>query len=335
MSAAPGFRTYRVLVVGCGQLGSRHLQAISTLPQVTEVDVVDPRPEALELGRARLAEVADRAPTTKFQWFASVDQASHGGDLCIVATQALGRAQVVQQVVERLGYRAFLLEKIVTQSTAEYEGLLRLAAERRLSVWVNCKTRAHPSHRRVKASLEAGEPIILGIVAGNQGLANNGIHMADLFAFYDGSTRIDPAGSRVDPILHPSKRGRDVFDLSGTLLGVSPKGSHFSLSFSAHHDSPMCVTVASPRYRAVIDDMLKWFHESTAESGWTWRRVPFEANLMVSAMTRLFASQILAFGRCELPTLEECYPAHRFILEELRPHFTKLLGKPVERCPVT
>ena len=287
------------------------------------------------MGRARLAEVADRAPNTTFRWLTDLGQAARGGDLCIMATQAVGRSRLVREVADRVSYRAFLLEKIVAQSTAEYEGLLRLAAQERLAIWVNCKTRAHPSHRRVKASLEAHEPIILSVVAGNQGLANNGIHMADLFAFYDGAPRIDPAGSQIDPILHPSKRGRELFDLSGTLLGLSPKGSRLSLSFSAHHDSPMCVTVASPRYRAVIDDMVKWFYESTADTGWAWKPVPFDANLMVSTMTRLFASQILAFGRCELPTLEECYPAHRFILEELRPHFTQLLGQPMEHCPVT
>ena len=44
---------YRVLIVGCGEIGSRHLQAVASLPQVSEIEVVDPRPEALELGRER------------------------------------------------------------------------------------------------------------------------------------------------------------------------------------------------------------------------------------------------------------------------------------------
>jgi hypothetical protein len=134
--------------------------------------------------------------------------------------------------------------------------------------------------------------------------------------------------------LHRSKRGSQVFDLSGTLNGYTEKGSQFTLTFAASHDGPVHYSVCSPRYRAVIDDMLKWFWESDRETGWLWRQVPFEANLMISNMTRAFAADILASGRCELPTLEDCFPAHRFILEELLPHFNRLLGVDSDRCPV-
>ncbi|MBI3021798.1 MAG: hypothetical protein HYY59_07365 [Candidatus Omnitrophica bacterium] len=36
----------RVLIVGCRQVGSRHLQAVATLPHVAEIDVIDPRAAA-------------------------------------------------------------------------------------------------------------------------------------------------------------------------------------------------------------------------------------------------------------------------------------------------
>ncbi len=327
--------SFRVLIVGCGELGSRHLQAVASLPQVREIEVVDPRPEALQLGRERLAETPDRHLSTIFRWLSSLEEASKGGDLCIVATQADVRCQLVHQVVKTLGYSSFLLEKLVAQSVREYESLLEFSKEKRLSVWVNCKGRAHPSHKRVKAHLDPAEPIIFSVVGGNHGLANNGVHAADLFAFYDRTGRIESAGSRIDPVLHSSKRGSSVFDLSGTLHGYTEKGSHFTLSFATDHDGPAHFSIISRRYRAVIDDMMKWFYESTVDSGWSWRAVPFEANLMVSNMTKAFAADILGSGRCELPTLEECFPAHRFILSELQPHFNKLLGTEGDRCPVT
>jgi predicted dehydrogenase len=164
---------------------------------------------------------------------------------------------------------------------------------------------------------------------------NNGVHAADLFAFYDGTDRIESAGACIDPILHTSKRGNGVFDLSGTLHGYTAKGSHLSISYASQHAGPAHFSIASPRYRAVIDDQMKWFYESTMETGWSWRQVPFEANLMISHMTRHFAADILRSGQCELPTLQECFPAHRFILSELQPHFNKLLNHQSDRCPVT
>ena len=80
----------RVLIVGCGEIGSRHLQAIAAVPQVREVEVVEPRPEGLQKGRERVAAVPDRNKGITFRWFRSLDEASRDGDPCIVATQADG-----------------------------------------------------------------------------------------------------------------------------------------------------------------------------------------------------------------------------------------------------
>lgn len=326
---------YRVLIVGCGDIGSRHLQAVASLPELREVEVVDPRPSGLRLGQERLAEIQDCQPSTTFRWLSSLEEASMGGDLCIIGTRADVRCQLVYQVVETLGYSSFLLEKLVAQSVREYEDLMEFSKAKRLSVWVNCKARAHPSHKRVKAHLEPDEPIMFTTIGGNHGLVNNGVHAADLFLFYDGTDRIESSGARIDPILHPSKRGNDVFDLSGTLHGHSAKGSQLIISYVGHHAGPAHFSIASGRYRAIIDDMIKLFYESTVETGWCWRQVPFEANLMISHMTRHFAVDILRSGQCELPTLEECFPAHRFILTELQPHFNGLLNQQSDRCPAT
>lgn len=323
----------RILVVGCGELGGRHLQAITAVPEVAEIEIVDPRSEARALGQTRLAERP--APGgTRVRWLTSLRDATAGGDLAIVATRADVRCQVAREVIEDLGYRALILEKMVAPSTADYERLLDVASARRAAVWVNCKTRAHASHRHVKAQLEPGAPLCLTVTGGNHGLANNGIHAADLFVFYDGAGELESRGAYVDPVLHPSKRGPGVFDLSGTLIATTNRGSRFVLSYAADHAAPGCFVVETARYRAIVDDIAKWVMESRADDGWRWHAVPFTEDLAVSHMTTAFAADIMASGRCALPTLAEAYPAHRFILEELRPHFARLLGGDVVRCPV-
>ena len=323
--------------MGCGQIGSRHLQAVSSLPHVREIEVVDSRPDALALGRQRLAEVPDRQPSTKYKWLPSIDEASDGGDLCIVATQAKGRCQLVRQIADALGYSGFLLEKVVSQSAYEYEDLMQFTEDRGISAWVNCKSRAYPFHKRVKQLLDPSEPIIFSVVGGNHGLANNGIHAADLFAFYDEAGCIESAGSHIDPVLHPSRRGNGVYDLSGALHGYTEKGSYFTLFYGRDHEQWEHISIGTRRYRCVIDHLKRTAYESDEASGWEWRQVPepLDDGVLISHMTRQFASDILSSGCCELPTLEECAVAHRFMLGELQPHFSRLLDKEAELCPVT
>ena len=93
--------------------------------------------------------------------------------------------------------------------------------------------------------------------------------------------------------------------------------------------------ISTRQYRCIVDHIQRWAVESDESSSWMWRAVPFEGDIMVSQMTQSFASDILTRGGCELPNLEESMVAHRFILNELSPHFNRLLGRDSELCPVT
>ncbi|MFA5844093.1 MAG: Gfo/Idh/MocA family oxidoreductase [Coriobacteriia bacterium] len=327
---------YKVLLVGCGQLGTRHLQAVAQLPDIAEVHVIDSSEASLELGRTRLAEVGGAAtPGVEYHWHASPDESAAEPDLCIVATQSAGRGELVMRLADSLGAQTFLIEKVVTRSVREYEELMSFADSKQLSVWVNCKTRTYGIHKHIKSLLPSGQPLFLSDVGGNHGLGNNGVHAADLFSFYTGGERIHVKGGRVDEMLHPSKRGGDVFDLSGTLLGATDGGSDFCLSFAGSNTAPDVVTIAAPGARFVVDHFGKSAWASLESEGWTWTQVPIDEDWTVSHMTKAFASDILHGKKCELPTLKETFPAHEFVLTALLPHFNRLLGKDDDVCPIT
>jgi hypothetical protein len=327
---------YHVLLVGCGELGSRHLQALASLSEVGLIEVVDPRPQGLKLGRKRLAELTQRNDQIEFRWHNSIENASGGGDLCIVATLAEGRRGQIVKIVRHLGYRAFIIEKTVTQSVADYRMLMDFSAEEKLSIWVNCKTRAYLLHQKIKSRLgDSAGPLLFNVTGGNLGLVTNGIHAADLFAYYDNCLQFEVKGAYVDAVLHPSKRGPELFDLSGTLLGCSENGSQFTISYSRADRSPDHISILAQGTRFIIDHMNRsaWISETEGDN--CWKPLEFEGNPLVSQMTSEFASEILSTGTCKLPTLEECYPAHNFILGGLLPHFNQLLGSRVDACPVT
>ncbi|MBI4370280.1 MAG: Gfo/Idh/MocA family oxidoreductase [Elusimicrobia bacterium] len=322
----------RVLLIGCGQLGSRHLQAAASLPGIDEIELVDPRQPAIDQALSHLKELPSPIKA-KVKSFTSLDQATPGGDLCIVATLADHRPQAIRQAADDLGYRSFLAEKLLAQSVSEYEALLVYSRARQLSIWVDLNYRAYEFYRKLKQTL-AGEPFIFTATAGAQGLANNGIHSADLFLFLDGSDDIGPVGSFVYPGLLSSKRGSHIFDLSGTLHGATPRGSQFILSYFKEGNASEHVNIVSSRYRAIVDPTLAWAYESDSASGWQWRSVPFAENIFISHMSRGFVTDILQRGQCYLPTIEQAWPSHRFILGELTPHFQKLLKVEAEKCPV-
>src|SRR3989338_3163562 len=241
----------KLLIVGCGELGSRHLQAIAALPDISEIHVVDARQESLALGQARLKEISDLNQKIEFYWHTKLDEHAVGGDLCIVATQAKGRCALVKEIAEKLGYKNFLIEKIVSQSVQEYEDLMEFCGQGNIEVWVNCKTRAYGVHQYIKSKLDPKDPLIFTRVGGNLGLATNGVHTADLFSFYDDGSRIQSVAARIDETVHTTKRGQ--YDLSGALYGTTDKGSDLAISFSGNHEGPDIISVVSARGRFIVD----------------------------------------------------------------------------------
>ena len=325
----------KILLVGCGQLGSRHLQAVAALKNISEIHIVDSNNSSLELGKRRLLETVDLNKDIVFKWANEISNTIGHGDLCIIATHAKGRTELIKKIYEELGYKNFLIEKIVSQSLYDYKGLMDFCDSNDILVWVNCKTRAYAVHKYIKSRLDPSELIVFSEIAGNHGLANNGVHAADLFLFYDGTAKINSAGSKIDEILHSSKRGNDIYDLSGVLHGYTDKGSRFILSFSKEHLNPDMIYISSKNQRFTIDHLNNFSHESYADTGWEWKKIDIKENILVSEMTKKFVTDILSKNSCELPTLKVCFPSHEFILSEALPYFNKLLKKDRDYCPVT
>ncbi len=326
--------SYRVLIVGCGQLGGRHAQALAGLDLCREIVVVDPVAQSLVWGQARVREVGDADPMIRWQWKDTLASVEENFDLVVIATQAAGRVALIKQIAAKFGAKTFLIEKIVAQSIADYEDLIAFAHAQNLKIWVNCKSRAYQVHKRIKSLLPVKEPVIYMASGGNHGLANNGVHHADLFMFFDESPVMESFGSHIDPVVHSSKRIGNM-DLSGSLCGATTKGSQFMLSYAAGHMAPDQVNIVSSQGCFTIDHLGRSAYECLPEKDWKWQPMAWQEDILVSFMTRAFARDIFTHQRCDLPDLEQCYPAHEFILKQLQPAFRKLWKADADHCPVT
>src|SRR3989338_8856352 len=97
------------------------------------------------------------------------------------------------------------------------------------------------------------------------------------------------------------------------------------LSFASPTEAPSFISIVGSKSRFIVDHYQKFAYESYLDSDWQWSYIPIKENWLVSHMTKAFAADIHRKEECDLPTLEECYPAHEFIFEALTPVFKRLL----------
>ena len=89
-----------VLLVGAGQLGSRHLQAMASCKTNIDVSVVDPSMDALRTAQERLQEVKLSSSIGKISFLQRISDVESDIDCCIIATNAQQRLTVLKELLE-------------------------------------------------------------------------------------------------------------------------------------------------------------------------------------------------------------------------------------------
>ena len=125
----------KIILIGCGNIGSRHLQALVQLDETIEIEIVENSVTSVTLAKSRLNEIKYNKNTHKIKWHDNFDTLSYSGDLVIIATLSTGRVKIIESLLD-LGYKKFLVEKLVCQSIEEYDHLLDLMKKFRAKGWV-------------------------------------------------------------------------------------------------------------------------------------------------------------------------------------------------------
>ena len=77
-----------IAIIGAGQIGSRHLQALSQLNRITDIQIVDPNYKSLERARERFLQVQESKYVQKVEYLNNIKDLSNNLELVIVATNS-------------------------------------------------------------------------------------------------------------------------------------------------------------------------------------------------------------------------------------------------------
>jgi predicted dehydrogenase len=322
----------KVIIIGCGELGSRFLQAAAQVQLISVIDIVEPFEKASETAKQRLEQVLVLGSLLQVKWLKDISEAKNVYDLCIIATQADGREHVFEQVAQ-LGIKNVLMEKIVCQSERAYQKMFDIADAFNIRTWVNCKTRVYPIWEYIKSKINPGERVLYHSIGGNHGLCTNGLHSLDLFVFLSDSEKLVEAGSQIDEQVHLTKRKK--YDLSGSFSCRGVNNSTCVIDYSQSNQSSVLEIVTTDYFRWIIDHATRQAFEGSKNNKWVMEPIPFEGDLSVSNMAKGFIGDILAGNHCTLPDIRQTYPAHQYLFKVSLPIFNNFLKKEDDICPCT
>ena len=124
-----------ILIIGAGQLGSRHLQALAMLDREVCISVLDPSSESLNVAKERWNAVASQEQKNWAVFYDQLEKVPNSHiDVTIIATNANIRLLVVQQLLQTKSVKYVILEKVVFQSIQHFEEAQRLFEEKNVQV---------------------------------------------------------------------------------------------------------------------------------------------------------------------------------------------------------
>ena len=321
----------KIILVGCGNIGSRHLQAIAKLPFEIKVDIVEPNDDAQILAKTRLNEISYDKTTHKFFWYRSINELTTVAEIIIIATNSVGRVELLSELINQ-GNTRFLIEKLVCQSVIEYQTILKKIKENNCKVWVNTNRRYFKSYITIKELLQGKEIISFSVKTNSKnGLSSNAIHYIDLFSWLIEDYGIILDGKLLSDQLLENKRGTNFKEFSGIITGTMKNYSTFSMKFLPHLDNNVFVEIITNELKIIIDETDEKITVYQDK-----RNYNLEFNHEnVSNTSIQIINDILKNDKSLLPTINDLFDGHVELFRIFNAHINKLLNENVTLCPIT
>lgn len=320
-----------ITLIGAGQLGSRHLQALAQVKQAISIQVIDSSIDSLKVAEARFKEVSGNFKGN-ISFHTDISYLEKEIDIAIIATNSKVRRGVIEQMIANSKVEYLILEKVLFVKTGDYEAVQTLLTENNIKTWVNCPRRMMPFYQDLQKELSG---TIHFTATGNAwGLGCNGIHLLDLFAFLTQSSNLVLSNELIDKTIIESKRAGYI-EFTGTITGFTDKYSFHITSFP-NDVSPLHININTPNVRYSIQEGATgkvWI--SKLENAWKWEEASFSMPFQ-SQLTNLVVDELLEKGNCSLTTFKESSTLHLLFLNNLISFLRKVNNtNSIDECLIT
>ncbi len=318
---------YNIVVVGAGQLGSRHIQSIKSTTHQCRLYVVDSVKDSLEKTKSIYDSTRVDTRIAEVLYCGNYDSLPEVIDFLLISTGSRPRATIFKAITERCEVKYVVFEKVLFQKEKEYKEVGDILNKKGIKAWTNCPRRMYEGYKTLKPLFE-GKVVNMTVNGGEWGMGCNSIHFLDIYSFLTGQYDFSINTGAVDQQIIESKRvGYKEF--TGTIRADYSNGGTVILNCSKSSMGHL-VTFASSDIICSISEIKKECWIKTPEKD---EVIPFPVPYQ-SQLTSIVLDSILDNGFCELATYEESQKVHLPLITSLI-DFLNSIGINTDNCPIT
>ena len=322
-----------LLLIGAGQLGSRHLQSCLKYGCSLNIYVVDSSEASLKLSEARALEIEKKA-IHKVHYLtdiAAIEESSF--DYLIIATGASVRFRVLVNALKLFSIKYAILEKVLFQDIQSYSDASQLLKDKNITTFVNCPFRVYPFFKEIKRKyISSKNKTTLKYVGGEWiGLACNSIHYLDLLSFLSDEKLQSINIEQLDDGYVNSKRPGNI-EFTGSIEASFERGACLSIEAIRASKQDSIIEITNGNYRVIVDELSEKYkvYENKNLLEDSSYNIIYQSDL-----SHLMIDQIAQTGKCELIDFGESVELHQKFITKLLEHYNKFSIKTALLLPIT
>ena len=296
-----------VCVIGCGNLGKRHLEGLSKSLNIKQIYLIDPVDQNLIN-----AERLNKNKNILITKLHNIDELPFKLDLVIVATQAKVRKVVLKSLLEKVVVNKIILEKIVFNNRDHFNEIEQLLNDNNVKCEVNFTRRKWLFYQWLKKLLNNPAYIHVDVSGSCWGLASSGLHFIDLLSYLSGQANTGLLKFTSNLSKTNSKR-ESSFELFGS---INFKGLNSELNLVSHSGTVEAhiITINTDKYRIEIDEPAGRanFHSHEVSVDSINFNIPYQSDL-----SGLLADEFFVLNTSGLTGFLEAMDAHYLFFDAI------------------
>ena len=322
-----------IAIIGGGNIGSRHLQAIAKIERPLDIYVVDPSDSARKLAEERYCEIEGHEKHA-LNMICSIEELPQQIEIAIVATSSAIRRKIVEELVLHSKINYMILEKFMFQTERDFKEIGELLKSKEVIAYTDCVRRVMGGYKELKKTLKDASFVDVSVAGGNWGLGCSAIHMLDVFAYLINEDSFLADESMLDDLIYDSKRPNYI-EFCGKLTIKGKRGILSLASYDGVFVLPSIVIQTDKKIVHIFesDRKIVTYNMNKADEGFG---VCGEFDFLpTSVITTTVVSDLIENGKCDLPTYDENAKLEVLLLNAFLRKMNKITGKENKICPIT
>lgn len=316
----------KILIVGLGNIGFRHLESFLLQKNNYLIDAVDNDVNKISSLKKKYINFSN-----KIFFFSNLAKIKKKYDLLIIATNSDQRFKVIKKIIKKITIKNIILEKFLFTNKKNFNLFEKILKTKKINTWVNCPLRTYSGFKFIKKKLKK-QSFKMFVSGGNWNMCSNSIHYLDLFEYFT-HDKIDLSliKNNLEKKIRYSKR-KGFIEFDGSLILKNNK----NLLFIKHQKKIKyneIIKIVSKNYificKFINKNLIVDMYYKQKKKKFIFE-FPFQ-----SEQTFLIANLIFKKKQCMLTNYFLSQKLHLFLLDVFLKHYQNISKKKYKFCPIT